>query len=354
MKIPFHAYLIPLLCVGPFLAAETLVLNPVADATIHQESENANGGGQLITGHTAGKSGKGFRRALIRFDLSTVPAGAQIESAELGLVFDKSGVAATFTGSRLHRLTRSWGEGTSNPNSGEGDSPETGEVTFGYAFYDSEAWNTPGGDFLPAVSGSSSGPITEGRLHYSGTGMVADVKHWLDNPAENFGWIINTNEDGIATTLHFFSREASANLRPELTITYTPSLANLYGGYPIDEANDIETGRLLGRLNLADAPQLWSYLFENFLLMPEIWIQEGGAWAYFLAELDLGAIAPADPTQLFGGTADPLGDLNTGDAFLGWVNTSFKPWIYVYATGNWAYIEETFADGFGVYIYFLK
>ena len=52
--------------------------------------------------------------------------------------------------------------------------------------------------------------------------MVADVQEWLDNPADNHGWILkNVDETSMSTFRVFYSRQtATAAWRPQLTIEY--------------------------------------------------------------------------------------------------------------------------------------
>ena len=53
--------------------------------------------------------------------------------------------------------------------------------------------------------------------------MVTDVQDWLDNPANNFGWLLkNQNETSGATAKRFASKQnGSSSNRPKLTIDFT-------------------------------------------------------------------------------------------------------------------------------------
>lgn len=56
--------------------------------------------------------------------------------------------------------------------------------------------------------------------------MVSDVQDWLDNPANNFGWLIKGQESVGQTAKRFDSREnPTAANRPLLTIYYSPASA---------------------------------------------------------------------------------------------------------------------------------
>jgi hypothetical protein len=53
--------------------------------------------------------------------------------------------------------------------------------------------------------------------------MTADVQIWLDNPTQNFGWILIGNEVDANSSKRFETREtADPLLRPSLTIKYVP------------------------------------------------------------------------------------------------------------------------------------
>jgi hypothetical protein len=55
------------------------------------------------------------------------------------------------------------------------------------------------------------------------------VQHWLDNPAENFGWFFIGDEVGFGTAKKFHSRHAKEpQLRPRLMVTYTEPPAGCY------------------------------------------------------------------------------------------------------------------------------
>ena len=52
--------------------------------------------------------------------------------------------------------------------------------------------------------------------------MVADVQDWLDNPAANFGWLLQGDESHGQTAKRFNSGESTtgSNVPPALSITY--------------------------------------------------------------------------------------------------------------------------------------
>jgi hypothetical protein len=160
------------------------------------------------------------RRAVLRFDLNSIPAGATIVTATLQMnvttVSSTSSMAV-----ELHATTAAWGEGTSVCTGAKGVASTTGDATWIHTFYDTSLWGTAGGEFGAPVSASTSvGDM--GVYDWSGTGLVQDVQAWLDNPSQNFGWTIVGDESGASGAKVFASREnATTALQPKLEVTYT-------------------------------------------------------------------------------------------------------------------------------------
>ena len=120
----------------------------------------------------------------------------------------------------LHRLLADWGEGTSSGR-GSGGASTPGDVTWIHRFFPTELWDSPGGDFEPAVSATVSVGDTGSYTWGPTPQMGADVQGWLDSPSSNFGWLLKGDE-GIRSTKRFDSRENSvAADRPVLTVEYS-------------------------------------------------------------------------------------------------------------------------------------
>ena len=203
--------------------AQTATLSASHDTTIYDlrnGTYNSNGAGQYMF---AGKNNESIaRRAIVRFDLSTIPAGSTITGATLRL--NMSRARANNDPSYLHRMTSDWGEGTSDaPNDeGQGTTPSVGDATWKYAYFGTIPWASLGGDFVSTPSASTVIGGQNGYYTWSGAGVVADAQSWLDSPATNFGWVLRGNETADQTAMRFDTREnpTIAN-RPQLTVTYT-------------------------------------------------------------------------------------------------------------------------------------
>lgn len=189
------------------------------DNTVYSDfPNNSNGTGDLFAGRI--QNGSGTRRALLRFDLSAVPAGSEILDANLALT-----VKQTTTGSfdfSLHRLVRDWGEAGST-GTGMGGPAQSGDATWLRAFFDTDSWNSAGGDFLPSPSATQS----VGELNtytWSSAQLALDTQHWLDQSDENFGWIL-LGDENTPSAKRIHSRESTnQTLRPKLTVAYRPGV----------------------------------------------------------------------------------------------------------------------------------
>jgi FtsP/CotA-like multicopper oxidase with cupredoxin domain len=200
--------------------ATVVSLNPIRDNTIIQESTaNSNGAGSwFIAGNNNQGTAGQARRSLVQFDLSAVPTGATITGVTMTMTNDR-GKAGTQT-LALHRLTASWGEGTSNSDvdPGKGTAATTNDATWSHRFYPATSWSTPGGDFAATIS-ASTGVGNSAAYNWSSAQMIADVQQWVTTPSSNFGWILIGNETAKATARRFSSRSGAAP--PILQVTYT-------------------------------------------------------------------------------------------------------------------------------------
>lgn len=201
------------------------------DNTIYQ-------GGQIGDNYEDNSNGKGFylfsgntsnnfsRRALIAFDLSTVPKGVIVLSATLELTVSK-----TLSGSKnqiLHRLTKNWGEGATDASGQEGSgiNAAPGDATWISNFHPSSLWTSPGaqGDYVTTPSASTLAGSEGAQLVFTDPRMASDVQNWIDGSLPNDGWILIGDESGSSTSKRYNSAdntEAPSVERPRLIISYT-------------------------------------------------------------------------------------------------------------------------------------
>ena len=225
--------------------ADVITLPASKDASIVKGNpDNSNGGGPCFFSGTDGNSSP--HRALIAFDLSSIPPGSTITNVQLTLTLAQvagsggggGGMIAHTATIGLYPLTRNWGEGTVESDAfgiggtGQGDTANPGDSTWNAAFFQQTLWNSPGGDHASSASVSlfmnnnSAGTV---YTYPSTSQLVTDVQGWLDHPATNFGWeLINVDETSQRTFFAFFSREwhtfagGNASQEPVLQVTFTP------------------------------------------------------------------------------------------------------------------------------------
>jgi glucose/arabinose dehydrogenase len=203
-----------------------MVLTAVKDNTVFSElgggdEELSNGTGPLFMGSS---SSGATRRALLQFDLSSVPSGSRFSAALLKVHVN---AAETGGGSQrntfLNRITTSWGEGLSFNASGSALALEN-DATWTNRFYSStppQPWTDPGGDFSAALSSSYGIDSTTGVRGFFGPQMTGDAHAWVTAPSSNFGWLLRSDEGSTATTKTLASREdADTTKRPTLTLVY--------------------------------------------------------------------------------------------------------------------------------------
>ena len=163
-------------------------------------------GGVSSTGAPSDKS------VLVAWDLSSIPQGAGVLHAEM-VVTIGSGSASSDEPYALHELLRSWDE-----------SGSTG-ASWNHAIRTTAAWQTPG-----ALGSNDSSPVRLGLMPLdSGIDVSATVplnpagrsvvEKWIDNPATNFGFLIEAEPD-TDDGLDFRSDDHLSGGAPQLRVIY--------------------------------------------------------------------------------------------------------------------------------------
>jgi spore coat protein A len=218
-------------------AAHQVTLTAVQDNTIYSESDSSFGAGLCLQVGQPGQTRGGqamTRRALVQFDLSSIPPGSEIVSARLNLFRMSPGGPGTRL--RVYRLLQDWGEG----HSGVGDSctpppkafgrpPTDSASTWNYRFWGAQAvWQSDaggtvhGGSFRSSYSDSEDIGLFDQYVDLTSSGITNDVKDWVQDPASNHGWILLGDEANLGTGMRFTSREDTvATHAPTLTVSFT-------------------------------------------------------------------------------------------------------------------------------------
>ena len=197
----------------------TISFSPQRDNTLYEDPTGQLSNGQGIY-FFDGKTGANLlRRGLIAFDLTSIPANATITDASLSMFLSMTqGTPAAVS---LSKVLQDWGEGASDAGDpgGQGAQAAAGDATWLHTFYNLGFWATPGGDFSPTISASTTVSTVNTTYTWSGSGLIADVQAWVSNPTGNFGWVIRGNEIDTGSAQRFNSGENSSN-PPQLTVTY--------------------------------------------------------------------------------------------------------------------------------------
>lgn len=203
-------------------SAATLVLAASKDNTLYEDPTGTTSNGKgpgMFAGKNAGDT---VRRALLQFDLSSIPANAVIEEVRLTLYLTKS--LSEFHPVSLHPVLIPWGEGTSDagPNrDGRGSVASPGDATWLHASSSGTLWSVPGGDFVSTASATT--PVSqEGAYMWQSAGLVADVQSWVSQTTMNNGWLIHGDESSSGSAKRFGTREnTTAAHRPTLHVEFT-------------------------------------------------------------------------------------------------------------------------------------
>ncbi|MCH7526106.1 MAG: DNRLRE domain-containing protein [Planctomycetes bacterium] len=204
--------------------ADVVAIDAAKDNTLYEDPNGqiSNGSGSYFF---AGTTAIGeVRRGVIAFDITgNVPPGATITGASLTLNMSRTIAGDVDVG--LHRVEADWGEGASDASGqeGAGAPAEPGDATWIHTFFDTAFWANVGGDFsLNASAVQIIGDL--GFYTWESTeGLVADVQAWLNDPLNNFGWLLLADETNFPTAKRFDTKDhIDPDVHPVLTVEFTP------------------------------------------------------------------------------------------------------------------------------------
>jgi lysophospholipase L1-like esterase len=204
--------------------------NSMVDVT---SDENWGGDNIFSVGGVEGSSGHEVRRALVRFDLSAVPADAIIRDARFRL-FNLSTDNSSPLAVRAYRVTKDWVEGTQDP-----PDPENGSSCWDAAQLGSLPWSAPGAAAASDLAQNDDPnfdrletPEASATLGRMGTfyewDLTGAVGHWLDGTWDNNGILLQADDEGDRNLRRFYSSETQTDPHrlPCLVVTYaTPPVS---------------------------------------------------------------------------------------------------------------------------------
>ena len=212
----FHTFLLLMtLFVGLTVtsSAQTIIqLTPVADTYLDASNSTTNYG--TTTFFSIEGENTRLKRALLKFDLSTLPSNATIVSASL--VLQKVGTDVTANDVSVYRM------GTTTPAQ---NWTETGASWDKYT--GSSSWTVSGANSdIFATPYATTSVSANGSYSWTVTSLVND---WVNNSIANNGIMLRANpeQSGNQPLFDFNSKQAASN-QPVLVITY--SLPTYPGG----------------------------------------------------------------------------------------------------------------------------
>jgi hypothetical protein len=185
----------PYLEVEYVLAKRTAAVGPTDDTTVDQYQPNYNHGSKAYV--IVRRGGTGYELdALLKFDISSIPAGVTVDAATAGLYYghwnDANPVGRSL---KMHRITKNWNESTATWN------------------------NRPSYD--PNVTSSSTVPASYDWMEWD---VTTDVEDFINGTQPNYGWQIRDPSGGSFPMIYFRSRDYNdANYLPYLEVKYGPA-----------------------------------------------------------------------------------------------------------------------------------
>jgi hypothetical protein len=199
----------------------SVTLYPAEDGYIFAQYPNNNYG--VSNTLRAGRSSTNYiNRALIRFDYSSIPAGAIIVYAKLTIYINSEVAANDFTFG-VHRALTQWFGGVKDdapPDPGQDASTWNYRNTNGSVAWAGGAGGAAGSDW---VSTSEMDGLIRTTGVYRTFDLTPSVKGQFEGTYNNYGfWVVNTTEtSGSNSTKTFRSVEyTTVNQRPTLTVKY--------------------------------------------------------------------------------------------------------------------------------------
>jgi hypothetical protein len=187
--------------------ADYAAFSSIADAYLDKSDPNTNKGSFVMLDLESGDPSY-VMRILLRFDLSSIPAGSTINVAYLQLYYDTYGyndpAGRTLT---VYRATKDWVETECSWNVYKVLNP----------------WTAPGGDF--SSDGASSNTVPSSVRQLMTWDVTAIVRAWILGGQLNHGFLIrDPNDDAtfLDSVVYFHSRENS-EYPPVLKVDWSTS-----------------------------------------------------------------------------------------------------------------------------------
>jgi hypothetical protein len=147
-----------------------------------------------------------------------------------------------------YRLLTEWGEGSSQAEDADGKgAPATaGDATWTHAKIPATLEKN-GGDYKLEAGASDTVSLGKDAV-FSSLKLTLYVNYWLQNPSENYGWILVGDELNNATSVKFGSRDNNDNLHWLLLKLYNHGTNSIQEMHPRREMQVIQARNFDGLL----------------------------------------------------------------------------------------------------------
>ncbi len=181
----------------------SVALLAIKDTYLNQDKPTENYGGSMDI-NVNRRNGNKTQRAILKFDVSSIPAGATINSASLRLFANRNGGASYAVDA--HIVTNDWTEGISNGAICSLAANWTNRIEAGTS---DTPWGAAGGDYNPRAVGTTT--LTDNVTGwYSWTITPATVANWRSGSVLNHGFLMKATVENVADDRwEFDSREAT-------------------------------------------------------------------------------------------------------------------------------------------------
>ena len=179
-------------------------LQATQDTYIKLQSPDTTNNFGASTSMVVDRESTDLQRALLQFDLSSIPAGSTINSATLKLQSTQIGGTLNIA---VYEVTQAWSEGTGNGTAGAANWNERQTGT---------NWTTAGGTFNSTAVATLNTDAT-GQHTWTVTSLV---QAWFNGTNVNNGLMVASPDGGGNRTVTYDSSEGTTV--PVLEINYTP------------------------------------------------------------------------------------------------------------------------------------